>query len=140
MRTTIVKGCLYCGFRLPEHADFCPECGRPIEVEIRVDNKVKMLRTTMVQGCLYCGLQLPEHADFCHECGSPIEKSCSSYATQVSKADSDTEIKGKDDLDRQHEASSDCCDPLAHETTRMPEEHEHVNVIRTLAIVARRNG
>ena len=31
MRTTIVKGCLYCGLRLPEDADFCPECGRPLE-------------------------------------------------------------------------------------------------------------
>jgi hypothetical protein len=31
MRTTIVKGCLYCGLRLPNTAHFCPECGRPIE-------------------------------------------------------------------------------------------------------------
>ena len=31
MRTTIAKGCLYCGLRLPDTADFCPECGRPIE-------------------------------------------------------------------------------------------------------------
>jgi hypothetical protein len=31
MRTTIAKGCLYCGLRLPDSADFCPECGRPVE-------------------------------------------------------------------------------------------------------------
>jgi hypothetical protein len=31
MRTTIAKGCLYCGLRLPDDVDFCPECGRPIE-------------------------------------------------------------------------------------------------------------
>ena len=31
MRTPIAKGCLYCGLRLPDTADFCPECGRPIE-------------------------------------------------------------------------------------------------------------
>jgi hypothetical protein len=28
---THAKGCLYCGLQLPEDADFCPECGRPIE-------------------------------------------------------------------------------------------------------------
>jgi zinc-ribbon domain len=27
----MAKGCLYCGLQLPETADFCPECGRPIE-------------------------------------------------------------------------------------------------------------
>jgi hypothetical protein len=25
------KGCLYCGLQLPDSADFCPQCGRPIE-------------------------------------------------------------------------------------------------------------
>src|SRR5438876_12365807 len=36
-RTTIAKGCLYCGLQLPDTADFCPECGRIIEkgLEIR---------------------------------------------------------------------------------------------------------
>ncbi len=24
-------GCLYCGLQLPDTAEFCPECGRPIE-------------------------------------------------------------------------------------------------------------
>ncbi|HWZ18192.1 MAG TPA: zinc ribbon domain-containing protein [Ktedonobacteraceae bacterium] len=137
MRTTIAKRCLYCGLRLPEHADFCPECGRPIEVAIRVDSEVKMMRTTTAKGCLYCGIQLPEHADFCPECGRPIVKGCVTLATQVSEADCpDTEIEGKDDLARQHEASSDCCNPLAHETTRMREEHEHVNLIRILTMAA----
>ncbi len=27
----MAKGCLYCGLQLPETADFCPQCGRPIE-------------------------------------------------------------------------------------------------------------
>jgi hypothetical protein len=31
MRTTIVKGCLYCGLWLPAGVNFCPECGRPVE-------------------------------------------------------------------------------------------------------------
>ena len=31
MRTTIAKGCLYCGLQLPDNVDFCPECDRPIE-------------------------------------------------------------------------------------------------------------
>jgi len=30
-RTTMAIGCLYCGLQLPDTADFCPECGRPIE-------------------------------------------------------------------------------------------------------------
>ena len=141
MRTTIAKGCLYCGLRLPDSADFCPECGRPIEVAIRVDSDVKMMRTTMAKGCLYCGLQLPDTADFCPECGRPIERGRITHATQESDAAClHTEIEGKDDLVRQHEASSDCSDPLAHETTRMRDEHEDVNLNGALTLVATRNG
>jgi len=33
----MAKGCLYCGLQLPDTAEFCPQCGRPIErgLEIR---------------------------------------------------------------------------------------------------------
>jgi zinc-ribbon domain len=33
----MAKGCLYCGPQLPDTAEFCPQCGRPIErgLEIR---------------------------------------------------------------------------------------------------------
>ena len=141
MRTTIAKGCLYCGLRLPEHADFCPECGRPIEGAIRVDSEVKKMRTTIAKGCLYCGLQLPDTADFCPQCGRLIERGFRIRPIRESEADCpDTEIEGKDDLERQHEASSDCNDPLAHDTTRMREEHEHGNQIRTPTMVATRSG
>jgi hypothetical protein len=27
----MAKGCLYCSLQLPETAEFCPRCGRPIE-------------------------------------------------------------------------------------------------------------
>ncbi len=27
----MTTGCLYCGLQLPATAEFCPECGRPIE-------------------------------------------------------------------------------------------------------------
>jgi predicted amidophosphoribosyltransferase len=27
----MAKGCLYCGLQLPEAAEFCPQCGRPLE-------------------------------------------------------------------------------------------------------------
>ena len=102
MRTTIAKGCLYCGLRLPDTANFCPECGRPIEVAIRFDSEVEMMRTTIVKGCLYCGLQLSECVDFCPQCGRPIDKGCVTCATQESEADSrHMEIEGKDDLVRQ---------------------------------------
>jgi RNA polymerase subunit RPABC4/transcription elongation factor Spt4 len=137
MRITIAKGCLYCGLRLPEYADFCPECGRPLEV-IRVDSEAKMMRTTIARGCPHCGLQLPDSVDFCPECGRPIEKGRVTDASQESEADCpDTEIEGKDDLIRQQEASSDCSDPLTHETTRIRDEHEHVNLIGTPMIVAK---
>ena len=99
------------------------------------------MRTTIAKGCLYCGLRLPDSADFCPECGRPIEKGRIPHATQKSEIDCpDTEIEGKGDLVRQHEASSDCSDPLAHEATRIRDEHEHVHLIHTLTIVATRNG
>jgi len=30
-RTHMAKGCLHCGLQLPETAEFCSQCGRPIE-------------------------------------------------------------------------------------------------------------
>ena len=27
----MAKSCLYCNFPLPDTADFCPQCGRPVE-------------------------------------------------------------------------------------------------------------
>ena len=76
MRTTIVKGCLYCGLRLPEDAEFCPECGRPLEeVVIRVDNEGQMLGTIHAKECPYCGLQFPDSMDFCSKCGRQLKKS-----------------------------------------------------------------
>ncbi len=30
-RTTMARGCLYCALQLPDTAEFCPQCGRPIE-------------------------------------------------------------------------------------------------------------
>ena len=108
MRTTIVKGCLYCGLRLPEYADYCPECGRPVEVLIRFDSEVKKMRTTIVKGCLYCGLQLPDSVNFCPECGRPIERGRIAHTNQESDADCpDGEIEEKADLVRRHEASLD---------------------------------
>ena len=28
--------CLYCGLQLPDTAEFCPECGRPIERDFEI--------------------------------------------------------------------------------------------------------
>ena len=113
MKTTIAKGCLHCGHRLPEHADFCPECGRPVEVIIRSDREVKMTRTTFTYGCLHCGLRLPESVDFCPECGRPIERGLIPHATKESNAKyPEKEIEGKNDLVRQEEAPSDGSDHL----------------------------
>jgi len=99
------------------------------------------MRTTIAKGCLYCGLRLPDTADFCPECGRPIEKGCVTRANQESDADClHTELEGKDDLVRQHEAPSDGSDPLAHETTRICDEYANVNLNRTLMLVAARHG
>ncbi len=81
MRTTIVKGCLHCGMQLPDSADFCPECGRSVEVVILSDSKVKQTGTTSTTGCLHCGLGLPDSVDFCPECGRPIERGLIPQAT-----------------------------------------------------------
>lgn len=75
MKTAIVKGCVYCGLRLPEHAEFCPECGRPLEeVVIRDDQEGQMLRTMHVKECLHCGLQFPDNVDVCSKCGRQLKK------------------------------------------------------------------
>jgi RNA polymerase subunit RPABC4/transcription elongation factor Spt4 len=114
-RTHMAKGCLYCGLQLPETADFCPQCGRPIEDAIRVESGVKMRRTHMAKGCLYCGLQLPESAEFCPQCGRPLERGFGIRPIQESEFDGlSKEMKGKDDLPRQKEFYSDCSGPRAH--------------------------
>src|SRR5947209_14943310 len=74
MRTTIAKGCLYCGLRLPEHADFCPECGRPLEEVVNRADYETMMRTTHVKECLYCGLRFPDSVDFCPECDRQLQE------------------------------------------------------------------
>jgi predicted amidophosphoribosyltransferase len=113
MKTIIANRCLHCGHRLPEHAEFCPECDRPVEVTIRVDREARMPRTTITNGCLYCGLQLHESVDFCPECDRPIERGLTPHATRESEAGcSDKEIEGKDELARQQEAASDGGDHL----------------------------
>src|SRR6266568_4841298 len=117
------------------------ECGCAEEIQPESIEEDKMMRTTIAKGCLYCGLRLPDHADFCPECGRPLEDGYVTCATQKSDADClHMEIEGKDDLAQQHEASSDCSDPHAHETTRMRDEHEDVNLIGALTMVASRNG
>jgi RNA polymerase subunit RPABC4/transcription elongation factor Spt4 len=130
MRTTIVKGCLYCGLRLPEHADFCPECGRPVESAISIESEFKKMRTTIIKGCLYCGLRLPDSANFCPECGRPVEKGCIPYVIQESDSDCpDAGTEGENELKGRPEASSDDCDPFVDETTRMRDERAYVNAI-----------
>ena len=115
------------------------ECGCAEEIRPESIEEDKKMRTTIAKGCLYCGLRLPNGVDFCPECGRPIEKGRTPHATQESDADClHMEIEGKDDLERQHEASSDCRDLLAHET--ISTRDEHVNLIDALTMVATRNG
>jgi predicted amidophosphoribosyltransferase len=106
MKTTIANGCLHCGHGLPEHADFCPECGSPVEVVVRVDGEAKMPRTPITNGCFYCGLQLPDDVDFCPGCDRPVERGLIPHATQKSEAECpDKESEGKDDHERPHAAT-----------------------------------
>ena len=32
----MITACLYCGLQLPDTAEFCPECGRPIERDFEI--------------------------------------------------------------------------------------------------------
>ena len=133
MKISITKGCLYCGLRLPEQADFCPECGRPVEVVIRFESEVKKTGTTITKGCLYCGLQFPDSVDFCPECGRPIERGRICHANQESDSDCpDAEIVGKDDLVPLHKGFSNGSGSLVGEKYRMRDEHAYVNLIRIL--------
>jgi len=137
MKMTIAKGCLYCGLRLPEQADFCPECGRPVEVVIRFESDVQKMKTTIARGCPHCGLQFPDSVDFCPECGRPVERGRIHDTTQESDSDCpDAEIKGKDELVRQHGDSSNSSDPLADKIHRMCDERAYVNLILTLMMLA----
>ena len=105
----VKKYCLYCRLQFPDSADFCPQCGRPIEDAIRVeilhfaqDDIVSLRRTTIANGCLYCKLQLPDSADFCPQCGRPIERGFEIRPIQDCEFDNlRKEMKGKDDLIRQ---------------------------------------
>jgi len=133
MKTTIAKGCLYCGLRLPEQADFCPECGRPVEVVIRFESEVKKTRTTFTKGCPYCGLQLSNGVDFCPECGRPIERGRTPHATQESNSDyPDEEIVFSHDLVPFYKSSLRCSSPLVDEKYRVSDEHAYVRMIRIL--------
>ena len=68
----------------------------------------------MTTVCLYCGLQFPDTAEFCPECGRPIERDFEIRPLQLSAWDRPgKEMKGKDDLQRQHRVSSYGSGPLA---------------------------
>jgi RNA polymerase subunit RPABC4/transcription elongation factor Spt4 len=116
------KICLNCGLKHPDTADFCPECGRPIEDAIRVESEVKKSSTTNVAtGCLYCGLQLPDSPDFCPECGRPIERGLKIRPNQESELDCPhEESKGKETPIQQQGFNNDESGPLTP-----TEEDEH---------------
>lgn len=107
------KICLYCGLQLPDTTKFCPECGRTIEDDIRVERGVTIRRTPITKGCLHCGLQLPDSASFCPECGRPIEKGQEIRPVQKSEFDCPREeIEKKDDPMRQQGFYDNCSGPL----------------------------
>ena len=89
------KICPYCGLHLPDTAQFCPECGRPVVDATRVESKVKIRSTTITKGCPYCGLHLPDTTTFCPECGRPIERGFDIRPIQESKIDCPQEVEGQ---------------------------------------------
>ncbi len=124
METSIVKGCLYCGLRLPDTAHFCPECGRPVEVVIRFDNDITVKRTAIKKGCLYCGLQLADDAGFCPECGRPVERDHATNSTQDAEVYCpDTE---KHDLAQHQNASFTDNNPIGHKPVHKHNGHMHL--------------
>lgn len=97
-RTTMTKSCLYCGGpQLPESAEFCSACGRPLESAIRFEYAGKMRNTTRMNGCLYCGGPLPESAETCPECGRPRERSGVVRRTQEEKIERPKGMDGTGD-------------------------------------------
>ncbi len=95
-RTAMAKKiCPYCGLHLPDTAQFCPECGRPVVDATRVESKVKIRSTTITKGCPYCGLHLPDTTTFCPECGRPIERGFDIRPIQESKIDCPQEVEGQ---------------------------------------------
>jgi subtilisin family serine protease/RNA polymerase subunit RPABC4/transcription elongation factor Spt4 len=50
--------CSYCGYRFPATANFCPQCGRPVNHS---------------QACSRCHAPLRPEAKFCGQCGSVID-------------------------------------------------------------------
>lgn len=95
----MAKDCLYCGLRLPDTADFCPQCGGPTEKDFKIrpmqESEFDFLHREIKgkddrrrpQGfyydfsgllahkdCLYCGLQFSDTTDFCPDCGRPTER------------------------------------------------------------------
>ncbi|MBO0796788.1 MAG: zinc ribbon domain-containing protein, partial [Ktedonobacteraceae bacterium] len=93
------KECLRCGLRFSDTADFCPNCGRPVEKPFRVrttqdielasphremmgtDNPEEQLGFSrddsdllVHRGCLYCSLEFSDTISFCPSCGRPAEK------------------------------------------------------------------
>ena len=52
--------CSNCGAKLPQNAEFCMECGKPVE-------------RTHPTHCPNCGVKVPDGAKFCVACGEKIE-------------------------------------------------------------------
>ncbi len=56
------KGCIFCGGKLPEAANYCPKCGKRQHPEIKAI-------------CQACGSTVNEEMDFCTRCGTKIPRS-----------------------------------------------------------------
>src|SRR6266849_6183767 len=66
----MAKGCLYCGLQLPETAEFCSQCGRPIERGFTIrpiqESEFDCLRKEMKGKD-----DLLQHQEFYSDCSDP---------------------------------------------------------------------
>ena len=96
--------CLYCGLQFPDTAEFCPECGRPIErgFEIRPLQPSEWDRTGIeMKG----GEDLQgQHGIFskgngspgeCPQCGAPLVKRQRAMALTVEKIEASTHVASR---------------------------------------------
>lgn len=83
----MTKMCHFCGKTLPEEAEFCPSCGRPLARVIqRPEERESVPAAAQKLTCTFCGEPVPHEAAFCPGCGKRLVKSVPGAAQPASPA------------------------------------------------------
>lgn len=68
----MAKQCTTCGSDIPESAQFCIECGHPIEEKVATGPTERLDERAEVIACNKCGSINPSYAAFCMQCGNAL--------------------------------------------------------------------